>query len=261
MLMNIFHAIILGIVEGITEFLPISSTFHLIWTSKILGLADTNFLKLFEVFIQSGAILSILFLYWKTVRSDLELVKKTAVAFVPTAIIGLLLYKIIKTVFFESNILMLSVFLGVGFLFVVYEFLLSKDKLKLHRSLSSFTYSEAVIVGVMQAAAVVPGVSRAGAVIIAMMFLKFKRDEAAKFSFLLAVPTLLAASALDLFKSRKEIFSSTDHMMLLAVGTVVSFISAYLVVKWFVRFLQTHSLAGFGWYRMVAGVLLWIFVR
>src|SRR5690242_15606870 len=112
-----------------TEFLPISSTFHLIWTSKLLGLADTDFLKVFEVFIQSGAILSIIFLYWKTVRSDMELVKKTAVAFVPTAIIGFLLYKVIKTVFFESNILMLSVFIGIGVLFVIYEFLLSKDKL------------------------------------------------------------------------------------------------------------------------------------
>lgn len=259
--MNFLHAIILGIVEGITEFLPVSSTFHLIFAAKILGLQQTNFEKLFEVVIQSGAILSVLLLYIKTVLEDHELVKKVLVAFIPTAIVGFVLQKIIQDVFFESTPLMLSAFIVVGIIFIVYEFLLANKKVSLSRSLSSFTYIEALIVGGMQAFAVVPGVSRAGAVILAMMFLKFKRSEAARFSFLLAVPTILAAGGLDIIKMRHDLFASAQNIPLLLVGTVVSFVCAYFVVKWLIHYLQTHSLAGFGWYRIVAGILLFIFVR
>lgn len=260
-MMTYFHAIILGIVEGLTEFLPVSSTFHLIFAAKILGLQQTNFLKLFEVVIQTGAVLSVLFLYMKTIMEDHELVKKTIVAFIPTAIVGFLLQKVIQDVFFESPMLMIGAFLVVGIIFIVYEFLLKKGKVELTRSLASFTYSEALVVGAMQACAVLPGVSRAGAVILAMMFLKFKRSEAARFSFLLALPTILAAGGLDLIKMRHDLLSSAGNIPLLLVGTVVSFIVAYVVVKWFIKYLQTHSLSGFGWYRIAAGVLLFIFAR
>ena len=259
--MNIFHSIILGIVEGLTEFLPISSTFHLIFAAKILGLQQTNFEKMFEVVIQGAAVLSVLFLYMKTIVKDHELVKRTLVAFIPTAIVGFLLYKVIKNVFFESPMLLLCVFIIVGIVFLVYEYMLKKGKVELTRTLSSFTYKEAVFIGLMQSLAVLPGVSRAGAVILAMMFLKFKRAEAARFSFLLALPTIVAASAYDLYKSRHDLLGGGNNISLLLVGSVVSFISAYFVVKWFIRFLQTHSLSGFGWYRIAAGVLLWIFVR
>src|SRR5690349_17294591 len=112
--MNIFHAIVLGIVEGLTEFLPVSSTFHLIWASKLLGLQQTDFQKLFEVFIQGGAILAIFVLYWQTVTKNRELMKKVVVAFVPTAIVGLLMYKVIKDVFFAQTTSMLVVFIVVG---------------------------------------------------------------------------------------------------------------------------------------------------
>lgn len=254
--MNILQAIIIGIVEGVTEFLPISSTFHQIWTAKLLGIPQTDFVKLFEVFIQIGAIASVIFLYWQVIRKDTELVKKTLVAFVPTAIIGFLLFKVIKDVFFNSNILMLSVFIGIGVFFIGYEWYLSRNKIGLRRSLSSFSYAEALIIGLVQAIAVIPGVSRAGAVLVGMMFLDIKREEAARFSFLLAVPTLFAASFYDLFKLRKEILHSTDHIMLLAIGTIAAFVSAYLVVKWFITFLQKHTLTGFGIYRILLGLLL-----
>lgn len=259
--MTFLHAIILGIVEGVTEFLPVSSTFHLIFAAKILGIQQTNFVKLFEVVIQSGAIFSVVLLYIKTILEDHELVKKTIVAFIPTAIVGFVLQKVIQDVFFESVPLMLSAFIIVGIIFIVYEFLLATKKTSLARSLTSFTYLEALFVGAMQACAVVPGVSRAGAVILAMMFLKFKRSEAARFSFLLAVPTILAAGGLDIIKMRHDLFSSPSNIPLLLVGMVVSFISAYIVVKWFIKYLQTHSLAIFGWYRIIVGGLLAFFLR
>lgn len=258
--MNIFHAIILGIVEGLTEFLPVSSTFHLIWSSKLLGLPQTDFQKLFEVFIQGGAILSIFVLYWQVVTKDFQLVKKVAVAFVPTAIVGLLMYKVIKDVFFAQTTSMLVVFIAVGLLFFVSEYLIKKEHLKLSKSLTDLTYKQAALIGLLQALAVMPGVSRAGAVIVGMMFLKFRRDESAKFSFLLAVPTILAASGYDLLKMRSQVMGSFSHIELLFVGSVVAFVSAYFVVKWFVAFLQKNSLNGFGWYRIIIGALLF-FVR
>ena len=118
------------------------------------------------------------------------------------------------------------------------------------------SYKDAFLIGILQALAVMPGVSRAGAVMVSMMFLKFKRDESAKFSFLLAVPTILAASGYDLFEMRKEVTGSIGHIELLVVGSIVAFIAAYFVVKWFVGYLQHNSLNNFGWYRIVAGVLL-----
>lgn len=254
--MNFFHAILLGIVEGVTEFLPISSTFHLIWASRLLGLQQTDFQKLFEVFIQAGAILSIFVLYWQIVTKDFQLVKKVLVAFFPTAVVGFLMYKIIKNVFFAQTTTMLIVFIVVGILFLLFEFLIKKDKFTLSKDLQNLSYKEAFFIGTIQSLAVMPGVSRAGAVIVGMMFFKYKRAEAAKFSFLLAVPTLIAASGYDLFKMRSQVMGSLSHLELLIVGTVVAFISAYFVVKWFVTFLQRNSLSGFGWYRIVAGMLL-----
>ncbi len=257
--MNILHTVVLGIVEGVTEFLPVSSTFHLIWTTKILGIPQTDFEKLFEVFIQSGAILSVVFLYFKTVIKNTQLLKKVAFAFVPTAVIGFLLYKVIKNVFFNSDVLMLSVFILVGLIFIIYEWYAKKSGDKFSKSLSSFTYKEAIIIGFIQSLAVLPGVSRAGAVMLGMMFMGFRRDESATFSFLLAVPTLLAASGYDLWKMRSVAFATSGNVSTLLIGTIVSFISAYFVVKWFIAFLQKHSLANFGWYRIAAGLLLVFF--
>lgn len=258
--MNPIQAIILGIVEGLTEFLPISSTFHLLFANQIMGMPLTDFAKFFDVFIQSAAILSVVVLFGKEWLTDWDFLKKVAVSFIPTAIVGLVLHKVIKDVFFDSNLLMISAFLIVGILFVVVEALVKKGTLKTEKKHTSLTYTEAVLIGVFQALAVVPGVSRAGAVIVGMMVLGYRRDEAAKYSFSLAVPTILAASALDLIKMRSTISGlETANLLPLLIGSVAAFISAFFIVKWFIQFLKHRSLNVFGGYRLIVGALLLLF--
>lgn len=253
--MNIFHSLILGLVEGLTEFLPISSTFHLIVTSKILSLPSTEFLKLFEVVIQSGAIFALLFIYTKTLLSDKKLLLNVIYSFIPTATIGYFLHKIIKNVFFESSWLMLGVFIIVGILFIVIE----KYALSLTKTCEALSPKEALLIGLAQACSVVPGVSRAGSVIVAMMFMGYKRNEAAKYTFLLSLPTIFAASALDLYQGRELLMQMESGWLLIFTGTMIAFVAAYLVVKWLTSYLSTHTLAIFGWYRLAVASILVIF--
>jgi len=253
--MNILQSLILGIVEGLTEFLPISSTFHLIVTSRILGIPATDFVKIFEVVIQSGAIMALLFIYTKTLLNDKKLLLTVFYSFLPTAIVGFGLHKIIKTIFFESNWLMLSVFVGIGILFLVIE----KYQLSLSKKCEDITPKQAVLIGLAQACSVVPGVSRAGSVIVAMMFLGYKRDEAAKYTFLLSLPTIFAASALDLYQGRELLSGLTGSWSLIGIGFITALIVAYFVVKWFTRYLATHTLEIFGWYRLAVAAILIIF--
>ena len=254
--MNIFQSVVLGIVEGITEFLPVSSTFHLIWTSRFLGLVQSDFTKLFEVFIQGGAVLAVIFLYFKEVLKDRQLIVKLILSFIPTAIVGFLMYKIIKGVFFESTQTITIAFIVVGVVFLIVEYLIQKKWLKLEKDITKLSYGQAIIIGLVQSLSVLPGVSRAGAVILGMMFFRFKRSEAAKYSFMLSVPTILAASLYDFYKMREAVFESTDKLGVLFIGSVVAFGSAYLGVKWLIKFLQTHSLSFFGWYRIILGIIL-----
>lgn len=252
------HAFILGIVEGITEFLPISSTFHQIFTAHLLGLPQNDFISLFEVFIQSGAIFAVLLLYFTHVVKDTQLLKKIFISFIPTAVIGFLLHKVIKTVFFQAEFSMLIIFISVGVLFIVLEWLIARKYIKLSKDTKQITIKTALIIGLVQALAVFPGVSRAGAVIIGMMVLGYKREDATLYSFLLAVPTILAASALDFVKSYRVITFYSDGWLLLLVGTAAAFISAYIVVRWLVKYLQYHSFTVFGWYRIILGILLFL---
>lgn len=254
--MNLLDSLVLGIIEGLTEFLPISSTFHLIFISKALGTGENDFIKLFNVFIQSGAILAVLVLYWRKLWSDGALVKKTLVAFLPTALLGSLAYALIKRVFFESELAMVIVFILVGVLFFFFEIMVRKGWLRPVLSISELTYRNAIIIGVVQCLAFLPGVSRAGAVILAMMVLGFRRADAALFSFFLAIPTLLAAGAYDLYRTRESILHSFNNAFLLLAGSVVAFAVAYLAVRWFVRYLQRHTLHLFGFYRWIAGLIL-----
>lgn len=256
--MSFLHAIILGIIEGATEFLPISSTFHLIWSANILGILETDFTKLFEVFIQAGAVLAVIFLYFDTITTNSKLMLKVLVSFIPTAVVGLLFYKLIKSYFFTNDMLQLYIFLLIGIIFILYEWFGSHRSNS--RKIDDISYVDAVYIGLAQALAVIPGVSRAGAVIIALMVLRYRREDAAKYSFLLAIPTIFAASGLDLFKMRSLLVDGSNNVSVLAVGTLVSFLSATVFIKWFIKYLQNHSLESFGWYRIILfAVLLLIF--
>lgn len=257
--MNIWQSVVLGIVEGLTEFLPISSTFHLIVTSKILGLPSSDFLKLFEVVIQSGAIFALIFIYAKTLLGDRKLLTNTLVAFIPTAIVGALLYKVIKGVFFETDWLMLTVFLLVGVLFLVLEKYLSTHQVALSKTCTHLTNKDSLLIGLAQATSIVPGVSRAGSVIVAMMLMGYRRDEAAKFTFLLSLPTIFAASALDLYQGRELLTTIDAGWLLLGLGFTTSLLVAYFVVKWLTKYLATHTLAIFGWYRLGMALILVVF--
>jgi undecaprenyl-diphosphatase len=256
--MYLWESIILGIIEGLTEFLPVSSTFHLIAAGRLLGVEGGEFAKLFDVVIQSGAILAVLILYWKRLRTDAGLVKKTVVAFLPTAALAIPAYGTIKDVFFESYAWMMAIFVFVGLLFFGFEGLVKKGVLRPDRLLTDLTYRNAALVGLAQCLAFFPGVSRAGAVILAMMVLGYRRDEAAAFSFLLAVPTILAAGAYDLYKTRDLLLSSGSSAFILLIGFATAFAVAYLAVKWLIRYLQRHSLHLFGFYRVVAGGILFL---
>jgi len=259
--MNILHALLLGIVEGLTEFLPVSSTFHLLIVTKLIGIAQSDFSKFFDVFIQSGAILAIVVLFAKEWFSQIEMLKKVAISFIPTAIIGFLLHKVIKGVFFESFGPMIIVFTLIGVVFLVLEAWLKKNPEKLAKTVDSISWKEAVVIGLAQAVAVFPGVSRAGAVMIAMLLMGYRRDEAAKYSFTLAVPTLLAASALDLIKMKGSLSSFGPNVTVLAVGTVTAFVTALVVVRWFIQFLRKRNFEVFGWYRIIAGPILFLIVK
>lgn len=255
--MNILHALLLGIIEGVTEFLPISSTFHLIISSQLLGIPQTDFSKFFDVFIQAGAILAVFGLFWREWFTNLDYLKKVAIAFVPTAVVGFLLHSLIKDVFFSSFQTMVVIFILVGLLFLAIEQWVCKEDVQVNRTLESMTVLQAILIGLAQAAAVMPGVSRAGAVIVAMLILRFRREDAAKFSFTLAVPTILSAAALDVVKSRETLVQMTSNdMVVLLVGSVAAFVSAFIVVKWFINFLRTRTFRVFGWYRVLAGALL-----
>jgi len=257
--MNILQSLILGIVEGLTEFLPISSTFHLIVSTRLLALPSTEFLKLFEVVIQSGAVAALLFLYAKTLWRDHKLLTLVFYSFLPTAVVGLLLHKVIKTVFFETGWLMLLVFVLVGLIFIILEKYLSHPALSPTKSCKSLTPAHALIIGLSQACSIIPGVSRAGAVIVAMMILGYKRDESAKYTFLLSLPTIFAASALDLYQGRQLLGALSDGWLLLGLGFFTAMVVAYLVMKWLIRYLATHTLEIFGWYRLVLATLLILF--
>ncbi len=258
--MNIIQTIILGIIEGITEFLPISSTAHLIITSKILHLQQTEFIKLFEVFIQSGAILSVLFLYFGYLLKNKDVWLKLIISFIPTALIGFLFINIIKDVFFESTLIVSSALLLVGLLFIFFEGKIKKGKIKLLKQISELSYWDAFLIGFFQSFAIIPGVSRAGAVILSMMILGYKRDESAIYSFLLAVPTILAASVFDLYKSFGVLTTGVTNIQMIVIGFVVSFISAYFSVKWLIEYLKKNSLVIFGIYRIALAIILVLFL-
>lgn len=257
--MTILQAVILGIVEGVTEFLPVSSTGHLVLASKLLGVADTEFTKSFEIIIQFGAILSVVVLYWKKLwQGGKHIWQRILTAFLPTAVIGFLLYKVLKNYLLSSDIIVLwALFLG-GVALIAFEWWHKNYGVAGVAEVGQITYKKSFLTGVFQALAIIPGVSRSGATIVGGLAMGISREAIVEFSFLLAIPTMAAASGYDLLKSGASF--SSDQFGVLAVGFVVSFVVALLAIKWFISFVQKHSFVWFGVYRMAAALAFFIFV-
>lgn len=254
--MSVLDAILLGIVEGITEFLPISSTGHLILASYLFDIPQTTFLKTFEVVIQLGAIGAIVTLYWQKIFFDRALMQRVFVALLPAMVIGLLFYQAIKSLF-ESHLTVVSALFVGGVLLIVFEWWYQKRE-RVVGELAEMTYRQAFGVGLFQALSVIPGVSRAGATILGGLMLGLKREAIVEFSFLLAVPTMLAATVLDITKHGFAF--KGDDLQALFVGFITAFFVALLAVKFLLRFIQTHTFIGFGIYRIVVALVFFLFI-
>lgn len=253
--MDFIHALILSAVEGITEFLPISSTGHLILASKILGIPETEFVKSFEIFIQLGAILAVVIVYFKQYSTRIKAWKNIVLAFIPTAIIGLIFYKIVKDVLL-GNVLITLIALFLGGIVLLFVDKLIPSKGQKVDSIEQITPKNALLIGLFQSISIIPGVSRAAATIIGGLYLGLSKETAVEFSFLLAVPTMLAATGLDLVKSHFH-FSGSEWVVLL-VGFLGSFLSALVVIRWFIKYVKGHSFFAFGVYRIILSAIYFL---
>ncbi len=255
--MTIFDSIILGIIEGFTEFLPISSTGHLIVASEFLGIDQTNVTKAFEVIIQFAAILAVIFNYKdKFSIKKIDLWLKVFLAFLPIGIIGYIFSHQIKELF--SIQIVAIMFIVGGVIFLIVEKFFIKDESELIDDVEKITMKQSLIIGFAQIFALIPGTSRAGSTIIGALLVGLSRKASAEFSFLLAMPVMSAVTAYDLLKHYHEF--SDAHLVTLAVGFVVSFIVAYLTIKLFMAFLERFTFVAFGIYRIIFGVLLLLFI-
>ncbi len=255
----LIHALILGLVEGLTEFLPVSSTGHLILVGQLLGFNDDKG-KVFEIAIQFAAILAVVWEYRKRLShtvlslssdtSSQRLAVNLIVAFLPAAILGFLFLKKIKVYLFNPFVVASAFILG-GFLIIWAE----KRQHNVHaESMDDLTWIDALKVGFAQALAMIPGTSRSGATIIGGLFFGLSRRTATEFSFFLAIPTMFAATLYDVYKNR-DLFS-IDDLTLFAVGGTVSFISAFIAVRGLIRFISRHDFTVFAWYRIVFGIIV-----
>lgn len=259
--MSIIEAIIIAIVEGLTEFLPISSTGHMIIAEKIMGVTDNDFTKLFTVGIQLGAILAVVVLYWKKFMSPLtsgakgiQFYLKLIVAVIPALVLGFIFSDKIDALL-ESSLTVAITMIAGGIVLLFIDNVFNKPTIETEENIS---YPKAFIIGLWQCVAMIPGVSRSAASIIGGMQQKLTRKLAAEFSFFLAVPTMAAATGYKLLKGYKTL--NAEHIKLLAIGNVVAFIVALLAIKFFIGFLQKHGFKLFGYYRLIAGTILLILV-
>ena len=250
--MEILKAIIISVVEGITEFLPISSTGHMIITQKLLGVDASQFVKVFTVNIQFGAILSVIVLYWKKFFQSLDFYFKLFVAFLPAAVFGLLFNKVIEEMLGSVVIVAFSLVLGGIVLVFVDNWFRNPSEDQ------AISYPKALKIGFFQVLAMIPGVSRSAATIIGGMTQKLTRKNAAEFSFFLAVPTMFAASAFELLKTYHTIDRS--NLGILALGNIIAFLVALLAIKGFIAFLTKYGFKWFGYYRIAVGLIILILV-
>jgi undecaprenyl-diphosphatase len=256
---DILKAIILGVVEGLTEFVPVSSTGHLLLVQRFFGFADEEFGKTFAVLIQFGAILALLSIYffrlWRIATgmfSDPDarrFVIGVLVAFLPAAVVGALAHDFIKGVLFNPWIVCFTLIVGGAILLWVD----SLDLRPRYRDATTFTLPMYFIIGLAQCISMIPGVSRSGTTIVSAMLLGADRRSAAEFSFWLAMPTMFGAFVYDLYKSRGQL--TMDNSIIIAIGFAVSFIAAWVVVKTFLGYVQRHGFALFAWWRVVVGTL------
>jgi len=255
---NFLDVVIFGIVEGISEFLPISSTGHLILTASLLKISQSEFIKSFEIAIQLGAILSVVVLYREKLIKSLDIWKRLLVAFIPSALIGGLFYKIIKKYFLgDNNVVIWSLFIG-GLFLIIFE-LFHRERKEAIEELKEVSYPQALIIGLFQSIAIIPGVSRAAATVIGGLAVGLKRKTVVEFSFLLAVPTMLAATVFDLYKSA-QVFK-TEEFISLGLGFVVSFLVAIAAIKFLIAFIKKHSFIVFGVYRIIIALVFWFILK
>ena len=247
---DLINALILGVVEGLTEFLPISSTGHLILAADLLGATDERW-KVFNIVIQTGAMLAVLWEYRaRFFRVDLALYRNLVVAFIPAAVLGLAFSKYIKAYLFHAEPVALAFIVG-GFVILAVD---RGERRYRVASTRDMTWLDALKVGIAQCFALIPGTSRSGATIIGGMLFGLSRPAATEFSFFLAVPTLVAAGGYDLLKNR-ALLSARD-VPIFSVGMVVAFISAFVVIRWLIRYVATHDFRPFAWYRIAFGLLV-----
>ena len=248
--MSWIEAFILAVVEGLTEFLPVSSTGHMIITQGLLGMKSTEFSRVFLIAIQFGTILSVVVLYWKRFFQSMNFYYKLFVAFLPAAFFGLLLNDYIDALL--ESVYVVAVMLIVGGVVLVFIDRWFKGNEDIEDR--EISYSEALKIGLFQVIAMIPGVSRSAATIIGGMSQKFSKRQAAEFSFFLAVPTMFAATAYKMLKGYEAI--NADNIGVLIFGNVIGFIVALFAIKSFISFLTKHGFAIFGYYRIIVGVLI-----
>ena len=249
-LATFLKAVVLGIVEGLTEFLPISSTGHLILAGELLDASDERW-GVFNLAIQTGAMLAVVWEYRaRFFRVDVALYRNLVVAFIPAAVLGLTFGKFIKTHLFHAVPVALAFIVG-GIVILIVE---RRKFVPRIESTREMTWLDALKVGIAQCFALIPGTSRSGATIIGGMLFGLSRKAATEFSFFLAVPTLVAAGAYDMWKNR-GLFSA-DDLGMFAVGMVTAFVSAFIVIRWLVRYVATHDFTVFAWYRIAFGLVV-----
>jgi undecaprenyl-diphosphatase len=254
--MTLIQALVLSVIEGITEFLPISSTGHMILASYLMGIEENAFVKSFEVIIQFGAILAVVVVYWRRFLPNWNFYKKLFVAFLPTAIIGLLVKNIVEHLLGKPDVVAWAFILG-GLLLIWSDHLFA-NRNTVGRNIDELTYKDSVSLGLFQSIAMIPGVSRSAATILGGLSLGLNRKAAAEFSFFLGVPTLTAATLLKAVPYLKHVESEQIHLLL--IGNIIAFAVAILAIKTFIRFLSTHGFKYFGYYRILMGIIFLILI-
>ncbi|MBP7765689.1 MAG: undecaprenyl-diphosphate phosphatase [Syntrophaceae bacterium] len=254
--MDILQTIILSLVEGITEFLPVSSTGHMILASSIMDISDRAFVKTFEIAIQLGAIAAIVMLYYKRFIQGIDIYIKLFIAFLPTAAVGFLAYKTIKTYLFNPLGVSLALVIGGVILILIDKWVVARESR--YAELEDISYKNAFLIGLAQCVSMIPGVSRAAATIIGGVANGLNKKQATEFSFLLAVPTMCAATGYDLLKTDATL--SSREFLLLAIGFAGAFVSAWLAVKVFIRFVENHGFKAFGYYRIFIGIVFLAYI-